>query len=155
MEEVLEMIKGTGSIVGFEGRILMYQPLEQLYNPKRKNCFPQPPGGNPRIYQVLGNKPWGNLNSKLRPAKLALKSIDENIMNWMEFRDSVERNVHLNSSLCDVDKMCYLEASLLVMPLQSGALLEIIMSLQCIDLRKLMYLMSCRLIALKAVVGVS
>ena len=33
-------------------------------------------------------------------------------MNWMEFWDSFERKIHLNSSLCDVDKMSYLKASL-------------------------------------------
>ena len=52
------------------------------------------------------------MSSKLRLPKLELKSFDGNMMNWMEFWDSFERNIHLNSSLCDVDKMSYLKASL-------------------------------------------
>ena len=52
------------------------------------------------------------MSSKLRLPKLELQSFDGNMMNWMEFWDSFERNIHLNSSLCDVDKMSYLKASL-------------------------------------------
>ena len=52
------------------------------------------------------------MSGKLRLPKLELKSFDGNMMNWMEFWDSFERNIHLNSSLCDGDKLSYLKASL-------------------------------------------
>ena len=87
----------------------MYQPLGQPFNPHMQNYLPQP------IWQPQyspSTNPGENLSSKLRLPKLELKSFDGNMMNWMEFWDSFERNIHLNSSLCDVDKMSYLKASL-------------------------------------------
>ena len=94
---------------GFERSFPMYQPLGQPFNPHMQNCLPQP------IWQPQSSSstnPGENWNSKLRLPKLELKSFDGNMMNWMEFWDSIERNIHLNSSLCDVDKMSYFKASL-------------------------------------------
>eukprot|EP00795_Rhopilema_esculentum_P004207 gene4207-20394_t len=97
---------------GFERQYSMYQPLGQPFNPYMQNYFPQPPW-QPQYSPSMGRRNTGeNLSSKLRLPKLELKSFDGNMMNWMEFWDSFERNIHLNSSLCDVDKMSYLKASL-------------------------------------------
>ena len=97
---------------GFERQYSMYQPLGQPFNPYMQNYFPQPPW-QPQYSPSMGRRNTGeNLSSKLRLPKLELKSFDGNLMNWMDFWDSFERNIHLNSSLCDVDKMSYLKASL-------------------------------------------
>lgn len=99
---------------GFERQYPMYQPLGQPFNPHMQNYFPQPPW-QPQYSPSMGRiNPGENLSSKLMLPKLELKSFDGNMMNWMEFWDSFERNIHLNSSLCDVDKMSYLKASLKV-----------------------------------------
>ena len=96
---------------GFE-RQFQYQPIGQPFNPYMQNYFSQPPW-QPQYSPSMGRtNPGENLSSKLRLPKLELKSFDGNMMNWMEFWDSFERNIHLNSSLCDVDKMSYLKASL-------------------------------------------
>ena len=79
---------------GFERSFPMYQPLGQPFNPHMQNYLPQP------IWQPQyspSTNPGENLSSKLRLPKLELKSFDGNMMNWMEFWDSFERNIHLNS----------------------------------------------------------